>query len=148
MASNTTIRICLTLAGAIVAAGFWVIAADTPVDHAAKANEAERAKGNFAAFVPVIERPVEHDATPILDEVRRVGASSPGLAALPEPDRAWVLGRVSMAFTVGQTPRELLPQHIEELASVRQFAVLEREAPYIPPEEAISSPETHNPEAH
>jgi hypothetical protein len=70
----------------------------------------------------------------IADEVRRMGERSTGLAALPEPDRGWVLGRASKALAVGQVSRELLPQHIEELASIRQFAVLEREAPYLSPE--------------
>jgi len=78
---------------------------------------------------------------PIADEVRRMGARSTGLAALPEPDRGWVLGRASKALAVGQVSRELLPQHIEELASIRQFAVLEREATYMSPEEPSASPE-------
>jgi hypothetical protein len=77
----------------------------------------------------------------IADEVRRMGARSAGLAALPESDRGWVLGRASKALAVGQVSRELLLQHIEELASIRQFAVLEREAPYVSPEEATASPE-------
>ena len=76
---------------------------------------------------------------PIADEVRRMGARSKELAALPEPDRGWVLGRASKALAVGQVSRELLPQHIEELASIRQFAVLEREAPYMSPEEPSAS---------
>jgi hypothetical protein len=78
---------------------------------------------------------------PIADEVRRMGARSTGLAALPEPDRGWVLGRASNALAFGQVSRELLLQHIEELASIRQFAVLEREAPYMSPEQPSASPE-------
>ena len=78
---------------------------------------------------------------PIAEEVRRLGARSMGLAALPEPDRRWVLGRASKALAVGQVARELVLQHIEELASIRQFAVLEREAPYVSPDEPSASPE-------
>jgi hypothetical protein len=76
---------------------------------------------------------IQAGAGAIADEVRRMGARSTGLAALPEPDRGWVLGRASKALAVGQVSRELLLTHIEELASIRQFAVLEREAPYMSP---------------
>ena len=79
--------------------------------------------------------------TPILDDVRRIGEASSALAALPEPDRAWVLERASTAFAVGQISQDVLADHIEELASVRQFAVLEREAPYTPPEDVQPQPE-------
>ncbi|HZJ66035.1 MAG TPA: hypothetical protein VFD36_21160 [Kofleriaceae bacterium] len=75
------------------------------------------------------------EPSPIAEEVRATGARSSRLAGLPEPDRGWVLGRASKALAVGQVSRELLLQHIDELASIRQFAVLEREAPYMPPEE-------------
>ena len=79
--------------------------------------------------------------TPIPEDVRRIGDASSALAALPEPDRVWVLERASTAFAVGQISQGLLAQHIEELASVRQFAVLEREAPYTPPEDIQPAPE-------
>lgn len=81
------------------------------------------------------------DPLPVTEEVRRIGARAMGLAALPEPDRGWVLGRASKALAVGQVSRELLLQHIEELASIRQFAVLEREAPWMSAEESGASPE-------
>lgn len=86
---------------------------------------------------PEIPASVDDEATvepPILEDVRRIGEGSSALAALPEPDRIWVLERASTALAVGQISRDVLAQHIEELASVRQFAVLEREAPYTPPE--------------
>jgi len=108
-----------------------------------------------AVSAPAVEQPADDTAAPwhsamrsgaeplrIADEVRQMGARSSGLAALPQPDRDWVLGRASKALAVGQVSRELLAQHIEELASVRQFAVLEREAPYVSPEQATAQPES------
>lgn len=50
----------------------------------------------------------------------------------PGQDREWVEQEAALALATGKIRSRDLPQHVEELSSIRKFKVVEREEPYLP----------------
>jgi hypothetical protein len=78
---------------------------------------------------PAPRKPDASDAA--RDQARIAGRSSHFLARLPADDRTWVIDESAEALARGQVDRARLAAYIDQLASVRAFAVIERTAPYL-----------------
>jgi hypothetical protein len=91
---------------------------------------------NFVPRVfPVVEASTPEVLTPssvkeITQLVKKAAHSSDGFAALPESDQKWVIERAIHSLKVGQVSVRDISKHLDELSSVRIFAVLEKEEPY------------------
>ncbi len=100
-----------------------------------------------AVALPNIQNPGEYRAGPdsAIAEVSELARRSLAFAELPEPDQLWVKERAANSYTQGQVPYGDLVRHIEELSSVRMFAVLERTETYTPTPDETLDPTGVNP---
>lgn len=127
---------CLIISGAFGAAAL----VHTARDRASTQPRPQRAPDAAATQVtlgdrdpaPAPRKPDVSDAA--RDQARIAGRSSHFLARLPADDRTWVIDESAAALARGQVDRARLAAYVDQLASVRAFAVIERTAPYLDPE--------------
>ena len=127
---------CLIIFAALGAAAVVHTADDRADPRAGVHREPETAPTPAARVdrdpAPAPRKPAVSDAA--RDQARIAGQSSHFLARLPADDRAWVIDEGAAALSRGQVDGARLAAYIDELASVRAFAVIERTAPYLDPE--------------
>lgn len=80
--------------------------------------------------------PYQPTPADVLPEVEALAQKANEYSLLPEGDRNWVLNTAAHSYLAGQVAYADLVQHIEELSSIRRFAVLERTETYTPDLEA------------
>jgi hypothetical protein len=127
---------CLIIFAALGAAGVVRTVRDgadppTGVHRAPEVAAAPAARGDRDPG-PTPHKPAVSDAA--RDQVRIAGRSSHFLARLPADDRTWVIDESAAALARGQIDRAQLAAYVDQMASVREFAVIERTAPYLDPE--------------